>query len=337
MNDQATKQYQTRDWDVVDYQMHTIPGWPYGLRGPALPEDVGRYACVLGASQSFGVLTPDPYVHKLSRALGIDFLNLSVGGSAPGLFLRNAAALERCNASSLCIIQILSARSAQSSYFESRGGKNRLRKRGTDDPFVQGDAVYKQMFETEPRAIRRLILGEIRANWTKEMLQLLGAIKVPKVLLWFSKRSPDDRETLQQYKRSVGIFPHFVTRRMIDDIRPYAEAYVEVTTNRGLPNTLINRFTGETAYPKLGNKRVPSAQNTYYPSPEMHEDVFEALRDPVEALWTGAPLTARTVIANPAGGDAPGTGGKTPRKTTPPKTGGNRRKGPKRPPPQNAP
>lgn len=96
-----------------------------------------------------------------------------------------------------------------------------------------------------------------------------------------------DYEALDQYKSSVGIFPHFVNREMIDDIRPFADAYVEVTTNRGIPHNLINRFTGEPAYPKLGTKGIPKSQNLYYPSPEMHEDVFNALLGPVEGLWTG--------------------------------------------------
>lgn len=287
MTDKVIKQYQERDWDVVDYEAHTLPGWPYAMRGPALPGGTTRYACVLGASQSFGVLNTEPYVHRLSHALSIDFLNFSVGGAAPGLFLKSPIALEKCNGAELCIVQILSARSSQSSYFESRGGKNRLRRRGTNDPFVQGDALFKTMFKTEPKEVRQLILGEIRANWTKEMLQLLGSIKVPKILLWFSKRTPDEQETLKQYKSSVGVFPHFVNREMIDDIRPFADAYVEVTTTRGLPHNLINRFTGEPAYPKLGSEGIPKSQNLYYPSPEMHEDVFNALLDPVEDLWTG--------------------------------------------------
>jgi hypothetical protein len=287
MAGQVIKQYQERDWDVVDYELYTIPGVNYTLRGPQVRDGATRFATILGAGQSFGVLVRDPYAHKLSRAYSMEIMNLAVGGSAPTLYLRNKAAIEACNRSSLCIVQILSARSSQSSYFESRGGKNMLRPRGSKLPFVPGDTAYRAMFDHEPPVIPPIVIGELRANWVKEMLQLLGLIKTPKILLWFSKRSPDLPESFSSFDEAAGAFPHFVNRAMIDEIRPYADDYVEVVSSRGMPNKLINRFTGEPARITLGDKAQVSSEDTYYPSPEMHEDAFEALKGPVERLWTG--------------------------------------------------
>lgn len=282
----AIAQYQTRDWDVVDYEMYTIPGLNYTLRGPQISEGAGRYASILGAGQSFGVLVRDPYAHKLSRGLSMEVMNLSVGGSAPALYLGNPAAIAACNASSLCIIQILSGRSSHSTYFESRDGKNMLRPRGSRLPFVPGDTAYEAMFATEPPIVPQIVIGEVRANWTKEMLQLLSLIKVPKILLWFSERSPDALpRTFATYREAAGKFPHFITRQMIDDIRDYADDYVEVVSNRGMPNRLTNRFTGAPARILLGDQAKPASEDKYYPSPEMHEDVYDALIDPVRRLW----------------------------------------------------
>jgi len=294
MAGQVIKQYQERDWDVVDYELYTIPGLNYTLRGPQVTDDAPRFATILGAGQSFGVLVGDPYAHKLSRAFSMEIMNLSVGGSAPTLYLGSKAAIEACNRSSLCVIQILSARSSQSSYFESRGGKNMLRPRGSKLPFVPGDTAYRSMFANEPSSIPPIVIGELRANWVKEMLQLLGLIKTPKILLWFSKRSPDLPESLSSFDEASGGFPHFVNRTMIDEIRPYADDYVEVVSSRGMPNRLINRFTGEPAQITLGDKAQTSSEDTYYPSPEMHEDAFEALRDPVARLWSAREGTSET-------------------------------------------
>lgn len=283
----AIAQYQTRDWDVVDYEMYTIPGLNYTLRGPQVSDGASRYASIIGAGQSFGVLVRDPYAHKLSRELSMEVMNLSVGGSAPALYLNNAAAIEACNASGLCIIQMLSGRSSYSTYFESRDGKNMLRPRGSKLPYVPGDTAYEAMFATEPPIVPQIVIGEVRANWTKEMLQLMSLIKVPKVLLWISERSPDDLSaTFATYRQAAGKFPHFVTRQMINDIRDYADDYVEVTSTRGMPNQLTNRFTGEPTRVLLGDQAKPASQDNYYPSPEMHEDAFAALIDPVRRLWT---------------------------------------------------
>lgn len=279
-------QYQARDWDVVDYEMFAIPGLDYSLRGPKVPQGTARYASIIGAGQSFGVLVRDPYAHKLARDLSMEVMNLSVGGAAPALFLSNPAAIEACNASGLCIIQILSGRSSHSSYFESRDGKNMLRPRGSSLPFVPGDTAYEAMFANEPYPLPQIVIGEVRANWTKEMLQLMALIKVPKVLLWFSERSPDALpETFTKYRQAAGKFPHFVTRQMINDIRAYADDYVEVTSTRGMPNQLTNRFTGGPARVLLGDKAKPASEDKYYPSPEMHEDAYQALRGPVARLW----------------------------------------------------
>lgn len=286
MADQVIKQYQERDWDVVDYNLYTIPGFGYTLRGPQIREDATRFATILGAGQSFGVLVRDPYSHKLSRTFSMEVMNLSVGGSAPTLYLRSKAAIEASNQSSLCIIQILSARSSQSSYFESRGGKNMLRPRGSKLPFVPGDTAFRSLFAHEPSTIPPIVIGELRANWIKEMLQLLGLIKIPKILLWFSKRSPDLPESFANFDEASGAFPHFVNRAMIDEIRPYADDYVEVVSSHGMPNRLINRFTGKPAQITLGDKARLSSEDTYYPSPEMHEDAFEALKEPVRRLWS---------------------------------------------------
>lgn len=280
-------QYQTRDWDVVDYEMYTIPGLNYTLRGPQVSDGASRYASIIGAGQSFGVLVRDPYAHMLSRELSMEVMNLSVGGSAPALYLNNPAAIEACNASSLCIIQILSGRSSHSTYFESRDGKNMLRPRGSRLPYVPGDTAYQSMFDNEPFPLPQIVIGEVRANWTKEMLQLLALIKVPKVLLWMSERSPDALpETFTTFRKAAGKFPHFVNRQMIDEIREYADDYVEVTSTRGMPNQLTNRFTGEQASILLGDQAKPASEDKYYPSPEMHEDAYAALIDPVRRLWT---------------------------------------------------
>jgi hypothetical protein len=282
-------QYQTRDWDVVDYQMYVIPGLRYTLRGPKVAEGARHYASIIGAGQSFGVLVRDPYAHKLARDLSMEVMNLSVGGSAPALYLGNPAAIAACNASSLCIIQILGGRSSHSTYFESRDGKNMLRPRGSKLPFVPGDTAYEAMFASEPPIVPQIVIGEVRANWTKEMLQLLALIKVPKILLWFSERSPDALpETFTTYRQAAGKFPHFVTRKMIDEIRDYADDYVEVVSTRGMPNRLTNRFTGEPARILLGDGAKPASEDPYYPSPEMHEDAHAALLAPVRRLWTAA-------------------------------------------------
>lgn len=280
-------QYQNRDWDVVDYEGFEIKGLPYVLRGPK-PKSTkdGNYGMILGAGQSFGVLVRRPYAHMITEDFDLPMLNLSVGGSAPQLYLNNQAALEPYRNAKFVIVQVLSARSSKTSYFETRDGKNMLRPAGSSLPYVPGDTAYTAMFENEPEPLVRAVIGELRANWMREMTELLSLIKAPKILLWFSKRSPDIEDTFDDYRKSSGVFPQFVNRDMVDAVRRHADFYVEGQTKRGVPNQLVNRFTGEPAQVMLGDKKLAKSEDYYYPSPEMHEDVY-ALLKPVISKITG--------------------------------------------------
>jgi hypothetical protein len=284
MNPSALRQYQTRDWDVVDYDLYEIPDFPYALRGPPLADPSAPHGVLIGAAQTFGVLVADPWAHTLARDTGLPLRNLAVGGSSPGLYLNNPTAIEACNAARVCIVQVLSARGSSNTYFESRDGKNMLRPRGSDLPFVPGDTAFRAMFAHEPRMVAQLVVSEIRLSWTLEMIRLLNAIRVPKIVLWFSKRTPDLPPQFSTYEQAAGVFPHFVTREMVETIRPFADRYVEVATSRGMPHRLRNRFTGGDATVLLGDAATPRSEDNYYPSPDMHADVHAALRPVLESF-----------------------------------------------------
>lgn len=281
---QARTQYQDRDAVVVDYQMFELPGFPYLLRGPG-PAAGRDYVGLIGAGQSFGVLVRKPFAHDIRARFDIEVLNLSVGGAAPGLYLNNPAALAACNGARCCIIQVLSARSTASSYFETDDGRNKLRPTGSRLPFVPGDTAFEMMFRMEPAIVSELVVREIQANWVKEMRQVLEAIRVPKILLWFSKRKPEAlTPDYTSYRAASGVFPQFVNRAMIDEIRPLADQYAEVVSQRGIPHQLTDRLTGKPVTVLLGDRRQPAGENSYYPSPEMHQDAFAALQAPLKTL-----------------------------------------------------
>jgi hypothetical protein len=73
----------------------------------------------------------------------------------------------------------------------------------------------------------------------------------------------------------VGHFPQRVNRKMIEAIRLKADAYVEAITERGLPQGLFSRFTGQPVNPakdRLDLGGYIMTHNFYYPSPAMHVD-----------------------------------------------------------------
>lgn len=128
--------------------------------------------------------------------------------------------------------------------------------------------------------LAKKIVAETRQAYVTAMTQMLDAIKPPKVLLWFSVRTPEYQE---QWESSIwnlwGEFPHMVNREMVERIRTHADDYVESISRRGLPQKLFDRNGNPTSFkpffPAPGE--VERTENRYYPSPEMHEEAAALL------------------------------------------------------------
>jgi hypothetical protein len=282
--------YQARDHEVVDYRMTELPGTGIEFRGP-LPESLepGSYFAAIGAAQTFGCYCDRPYPSLLAEHIGLPALNLGWAGPGPEWFLRNEALLGYIRRARFVVLQVMSGRSVSNSHYDA-GGLAYVTRR-SDGKQMSTDEFFHDLL-SGPEAIRRLplpprlrrklgnlaarptaraVVRELRTNWVQSSLELLRRIEVPAVLLWFSRRGTACEDRYATAWRLLGEFPHLITPEMLDALRPHVAAYVECVTTRGTPHELYSRFTGE-----------PIADHPfdhYYPSPEMHEDAAEALRE----------------------------------------------------------
>ena len=133
------------------------------------------------------------------------------------------------------------------------------------------------------------LVNEMRDAWVESYIQLISNISVPVVLLWFSKREPEYDESYQSVGKLLGDYPQLVNREMVDKVVVHAENYVHCVTNRGAPQILRSRFTGdpitvETAMDREDLASAPWSTNHYYPTPEMHQDVSKQLVEVCKSL-----------------------------------------------------
>lgn len=292
--------YQARDFEVVDYQLYQLPGTKLQFRGPQQQMPDGEFFSCLGAAQTFGCFVERPYPALLEKQLGIPALNLGYGGAGPLFFNRHPELVEIVNRGRLAVVQIMSGRSEDNSRFESRGLEFLTRR--SDGKQMSADAAWRSVLEFR-YAWKRLPLGqglartvcrklgsvdakrllaETRTNWLASYEKLLDAIKVPTVLIWFSKRTPDFDDSCENLHNFMGVYPQLVTRRMVEAVAEQADHFVDCTTQRGSPQRLISRFDGSPVEIDLGQDRKDFAgqtwkENRYYPSPEMHEDAASSL------------------------------------------------------------
>lgn len=299
--------YQARDYEVVDYQLYDLAGTKLKFRGPATEISGKDFISCLGAAQTFGCFVEQPYPSLLESELQLPALNLGYGGAGPRFFNRHPELIDIINRGQMAVLQVMSGRSEDNSKFESKGLEKLVRR--SDGKSMSADAAWRSVMEVRfawkrvpfakaqartvcrhfGNAAARRLLEETRKNWLQSYRELIEAIKVPTVLLWFSKRTPDFIDSYENLHRFMGVYPQLVTREMVDSIRSLADHYVECTTQRGSPQALISRFDGGPVEVDLGRDREDFTgqtwkENRYYPSPEMHQDAAEALSQVVSKL-----------------------------------------------------
>jgi Domain of unknown function (DUF6473) len=273
--------YQDYDSNIIDYKLVRLPETELLIRGP-LPTNflTGGYVAGIGAAQTFGRFAERPFLTLLSEKLGVPVLNLGFAGAGPKAFLDRSPLINACNQASLAIVQVMSGRSVSNSYFENTGADLLRPWHARDEEPVHSEVAYQKLIDHHDRGFIEQILNETRETYVKEMAALMTAITVPKILFWFSQRTPDYTPRFGSAGALFGHFPQFVTGGMVKELKTLAATYVECVTSRGLPQPLHNKITGEPVRLDLG-VRYPW-HNNYYPSPEMHIDAAKALLDAVQ-------------------------------------------------------
>ncbi len=284
--------YQVQDADFIGYDIYQIPGVYGDFRGPALKSD--EYVACLGAAQTFGRFVETPYPQLISRALGIDSLNLGRGGAGPTFPLSNPLLIELINRARIVVVQMFSGRSQSNSLFQTvnhgmmgHGTMGIHRAHGQEISSVE---FYTWLLEQDEELARKIV-AETRASYVRAMSELLDAITAPKILFWFSVRAPEYQEEFRlPIGRLWGDFPQLVNREMVDQLQGRSAAYVECISRRGLPQVLRRRsgvaasVMDASSPPKGG---ASDTVNRYYPSPEMHQDVAALLVPECRAILAG--------------------------------------------------
>ena len=287
-------EYQDPDWRVVDYQAYCLDkdiidpstGRPLHIRGPR-PDHLekGNYFVCLGAAQTFGRFCQRPFPSILADRLNMPVLNISHGDAGPAFFQTNERLLSYLNDACFVVVQVMSGRSESNSRFESDGvGFYRRRRDGQQ---MGCDQAFAELLRTASKLDVKAVVEETRQSWISSYRTLISSISTRKVLLWFSTRSPQYVESYASLSGLFGPFPQLVNRMMVDDVRRDCDRYVECVSKKGLPQPLLDRFTGEPVTITDPWTPQPWSKNWYYPSPQMHDDAADALeatcRDLLEA------------------------------------------------------
>ena len=286
----SSQAYQDMDQEIINYNLWNL--WTsqsgFSLRGPKPGRlEPGTYCTSLGAAYTFGRFVQRPYVELLGIALQLPSLNLGFAGVGPSFYNdpQNQALIDLVNNSKFVTIAIFSGRSQANSRFKTAqySQEQYILENGDSVP---ADFAYQQLLETATEQEIAALVAETRAAYLHEFSQLLARIRVPKVLLWFSKREPHYESTPESVFTLLSGFPHMVNQPMIDLLRPQCDAYIEHTSRTGLPQPLMSRHSQQPVsivrprtYEKGKLQLTPSklTHNHYYASPQMHKELAQRL------------------------------------------------------------
>jgi len=260
-------QYQSYDFEIVDYRMYSIVPGGILFRGPRPLMSrlaTGQYYTFCGAAQLFGRFHSHALHTMVGQELGCDTVNMSVGGAGPQYFFREDL-LDIVNSSLGAVLQVLSGRSVGCD--EYPGG--RLTSRNGTGPQVDRLRLLEEIWEhSRPEAIR--LVGKWRTSYLALMHQLIDKIHVPIVLLWLSNRAPSawSKETLEE-GCDFGSFPHLIDAQMAEELANRCANFVVISEDPSAGHGFVSRFTGKpcpflTHWGKLywSNRVYPSADVT---------------------------------------------------------------------------
>jgi LPS sulfotransferase NodH len=282
--------YQKRDFDFFNYDLYTLTDpqtkKPFVLRGPAsLTLESGQYFSSIGPAFTYGCYTHNPYTQMVAEELDFPGINLGVQGAGPSHYINpnNQLLLDVINRSKFVIVAVMSGRSVSNSLFEVSSQSQEKLKLVGEKNYQPAHKLYEWLLENNDQDYIKEIIAETRNNFVQEYIELLSKIKVPKILLWFSKREPEYQEKYDaDVWQLLGKFPHLVNRQMIDAIKEHSNEYVECVTRVGTPQILFDRFSGQPGIVKKDSDYGYSSSNynMYYASPEMHLDATNKLLEP---------------------------------------------------------
>ncbi len=243
------------------------------FRGPQRRLD-GAYCAVLGGTETYGKFVLRPYPDLVEDLLGVTVVNLGCMHAGPDAFLDDEAILTVCGGARAVAVQVTGAHNMNNGYYAVHPRRNDRFLRAT--PALR--ALCRRIDFTEFSFTRHLlsalqarapdaflrVVEELRGVWVARTRTLLQRLQGRAVLLWMSGHAPE--AALAALEPSGD--PVLVDRPMIEAVRPFAAAVVEVVISPAA------RACG-TAGMHFAPLETPAAERV--PGPAAHAEVARAL------------------------------------------------------------
>ncbi|MCM2562712.1 DUF6473 family protein [Lutimaribacter sp. EGI FJ00015] len=220
----------------LDYEPCRYGASRVTFRGPA--QSLHRpYAAFLGGTETYGKFIERPFPALLRDRLALSCVNLGCVNAGHDLYLHDPSIMEIVSRARVCVLQIGGAQNMSNRYYTVHPRRN--------DRFVKASNLMRQIFRdvdfTEFIFTRhmleslaqfaparfQMLRDELQDAWVARTRLLADRLDGRVILLWFADRYPPLSDSVP----GLGPDPLFITREMIESLRPDVADIVEVATS----------------------------------------------------------------------------------------------------------
>ncbi|MGJ8625987.1 MAG: DUF6473 family protein [Sulfitobacter sp.] len=209
------------------------------FRGPRRDLET-PYLAFIGGTETYGKFIKQPFAAQVEEAIGLTCANFGLPNAGVDAFVHDPFVVSAAAKAKVTVIQVLGAQNMTNRFYAVHPRRN--------DRFVSASqllsTIYREVdfadFHFTKHMLNRLVMvspdrfetvrAELQQAWLARMRLMLGQIKGKSILLWIADHAPQPKAAHDQ--SCLGPDPLFVTREMMDEIKPHATKVVEVTVSK---------------------------------------------------------------------------------------------------------
>ncbi len=204
------------------------------FRGPRRPLD-GRYIAFVGGTETYGRFIESPFPTLVEDSLGDVCVNLGMINASVDAFANEPSLLDLCRGATLNVVQVMGAQNMSNRFYTVHPRRNdRFLRASTVLSAIYPDVDFSDfcftrhmlstLYARSPDRFE-IVRMELESAWQGRMTTFLREIGKHTFLLWFAGHLPSDGKW-DSRSNPFNADPLFVTRKMIDSLRPLVRGVV---------------------------------------------------------------------------------------------------------------
>ncbi len=210
------------------------------FRGPRKRLDQ-PYLAFVGGTATYGKFIQHPFPMLVEKGMRQPCVNLGCVNGGVDAFLGDPQVIDICRSADMTVVQIMGAHTQSNRFYSVHPRRN--------DRFLRPSTVLEAIYhdvDFSDFAFTRHMLGalhtksidrfdtlvrELREAWTARMRTLITTIGDNVILMWLAD-TPMSDQPWSQHPNHLQADPLFVTKSMVEALRPLVRDIVEITPSR---------------------------------------------------------------------------------------------------------